>query len=1167
MNLRAASSFLHLRSSRLSGALLLLLAAVLPMATPRAHAQAVSATLVGTVNDKTGATTPNAKVIATELSTAAIHTATTNDSGNYSIPDIQPGTYSIAVEAQGFRRELRPSIDVIVNTTTRVDFALQVGATTETVTVTDTIPLLQTDRADVSTKLEAEKLENLPLGVNRNFQALLNLVPGTTPASFQHSQFFNAQSSLQTEVNGTPRMGNSYQIEGIDDDERTGLLQILIPPADSIATVDVSTNNFEAELGRAVGAVTNVTLKSGTNKFHGSASEYLQNSYLNAKSFFNTGGKGHLAYNYFGGNLSGPIFKDKLFFYADYFRTSDHEANANTLTIPFKSASTCVNGFIDLSAGLKAPSAGAKYGQGQIFDPASGTNGANRTPFANNQVPCSRVNPVSLAILALVPAPNQNLTSTASPSNNYFANLPFQKTTDTYDGKIDYQISPKDHLSARYEYQKSDVFQAPAFGSAGGGPANGAFAGTGIQKAFSTSLNYDRVISPTLLTELRFGIAHYRNDAQPTDYGTQDATSTGIPGVNIAGQSFTTGQVGINIGSFTAPTIGYSASIPWIRAEANIDLVNHWTKILGNHTIKFGVDLRRIRDDLLQDQTYSPRGVYTFGENQTSIAGATTNFSNDLASFLLDQPNAAGRDLNTFFPAYRQYWLFGFVGDKWQASSKLTLDYGVRWEFYPPATPGKTGGFSNYNPTAHQLTIAGVGANPSNLGLQTRYSYFAPRTGFAYRATEGTVIRGGFGISYTPFPDNTYAYNYPIRANNSYNPTGSNSSYTPAVLGDNVTPATFQAGFPAPVAVPIPANGIIPVAAGSTLAASSFVYIPQNFFNPYVESFNLAVQQALPANFSLQLSYVGNHGVHIASAQNINLPSYLGGGNASEPDYTAIDPNSGVQYKRTAATNDYFIGNSTNYHSLQVQLTRRYTKGFSSTSAFTYGKGLGYQTGDDGGLYFWVEKRRNYAPNDFDRRLNYAQSFTYELPIGPGHALLGHGVAGNIIGGFKVSGVVSLVTGTPFNITANGGTLNTPGENQTANWNGVYKVPHGIGNGNQYFDPTSFSQPAGCPLPVGSPCTPIPGVTVGSLGRNAFYGPGFVQDNLSVFKTYKVYENYTLDIRADVLQLSNTPQFANPNGSITSSQFGQITGTVGSGTGANGIGGGRSMQLAAIFKF
>src|SRR5262249_111599 len=312
-----------------------------------------------------------AKVSIVEMATGSIHQTITNASGNYTFPDLVPGAYSVTAEASGFKKETRSNVDVIVNTTTHVDLDLVPGSASETVTVTDVPPMLQTGRGDVSTKLEAQHIEDMPLTVNRNFQGLLNLVPGTSPATFQHSQFFNAQSSLQTQVNGLPRQGNSYQIEGIDDDERTGLLQIMIPPADAIQTVDVSTNNYEAELGRATGAVTNVTLKSGTNAFHGSVEEYLQNSAFDARSYFNKS-VGHVAYNYFGGNFSGPIIKNRLFFYGDYFHTSDHEANSNTLTIPFQQYYTPnAAGNIDLSPLLKS------NGQGQVYDPATTQISAN----------------------------------------------------------------------------------------------------------------------------------------------------------------------------------------------------------------------------------------------------------------------------------------------------------------------------------------------------------------------------------------------------------------------------------------------------------------------------------------------------------------------------------------------------------------------------------------------------------------------------------------------------------------------------------------------------------------------------------------------------------------------------------------------------------------------
>ena len=1129
--------------------------------------QAVNGTLLGTVTDGSGANIAGAKVSATDAATGAIHQSETNDSGNYSFPDMQPGTYSVSVEAQGFKKSTHENIDLLSNSSTRVDLTLVPGNVTETVVVTTAPPLLQTDRADISTKLDSAAVEDMPIGTNRNFQSLLNLVPGTAPAVFQHSQFFNAQSSLQTEANGVPRMGNLYQVEGIDDDERTGLLQILIPPVEAIQSVDISTNNFEAELGRATGAVTNVTLKSGTNVFHGSAFEFIQNNDLNARSYFG-GPLGHLSYNYFGGSVGGPILKDKLFFFGDYLRTSDHESVGSTLTLPDARYFTPNSeGNIDLSGAMVGTT-------GQIYDPATGDGTAAhpRTAFANNQIPYDRVNPVSLAILQGVYSAAKKygtLNETkplSNPSNNYTTNLPFTKTTDSFDTKVDYSPHDRDHFSGRYSFQRVITFQQAAFGAFLGGPAGGGgFEGTGNQKSYSTGLNYDHVFSPTFLTEARFGVAHLHNSAQPSDFGTDDATTLGITGVNVSGQPFTTGQAAVTIcttapgpgqacgsSAFSSPLIGYSPSVPWIRAEANIDLVNNWTKILGNHTIKFGADVRRVRDDLLQDQTYSPRGVFTFADLQTSQSGAKTNIANDVASFLFDQPSQTGRDLNTFFPAYRQWWIFAFASDKWQATPRLTVDLGLRWEFYPPATPRHSGGFSNYDPTTNSLVLAGLGGNPSNLGMKTQYRYFAPRTGLSYRASNNTVIRGGFGISYTPFPDNTYAYDYPIRANNSYQPAGGNtSSFTPAVLADGATVATFQAGFPAPVPISIPSSGII--AADTPLLKSQvYNYIPKDYKNPYVESWNVAVQQALPANMSFQLAYVANHGVDISGAQNINLPSTYGGGSKSDPE--------NIAFGRTTATNQYFLGFSSNYQSLQAQLTKRFSNSLSFNSALTWGKALGYISGDDGGLVFFINWRRNYAPLDFDRKLNYEQSFTYELPLGHGHQHFATGVADTVLGGWKISGIVALVSGQPFTVSASGGTLNTPGTAQTANLTGSFRKLGGIGSSAHWFDPTSFSQPAGCTV---NPCE------LGNTGRNQFRGPGYLQDNFSLFKAFRLVRELQLETRVDAFQLSNTPQFGNPNsGSISASNFGQVTGTLGSGQGSvNGIGGGRTLQGSARFTF
>lgn len=1002
---------------------------------------------------------------------------------------------------------------VDVNSTARVDLQLQPGNVNESIEVTAAPPPLQTDRADTGAKIETVLTANLPVGTNRNFENLLNLVPGTTRASFQHSQFFNASSSLQTEVNGQMRMGNNYQLEGIDDNERTGLLQVYIPPIEAIQTVDVSTSNFEAELGRASGAVTNVILKSGTNEIHGAAYEFLRNSDFNARNFFDPS-VGHLAYNYFGGNVGGPILKNKLFYFADILRVTDHEANTNNLTIP---TPTQISG--DLSA---SPTA--------IYDPATGNaDGTGRTPFAGNVIPANRINAISGRLMALLPAPNQ---ASASGTNNYFALLPFTKDTTSVDGKVDYNLSDNDRLSGRFSFARPVIFQAPVFGTVAGGPAQSNFEGTGIQRTYSSGLNYNRVFSPTLISEFRVGVAHYHNEALNSDYGTNSSEQLGIPGVNIG--PFYSGIVGINIGSFYSGRcclIGYSASLPWIRAEANIDLANTWTKTLGNHTIKWGADIRRVRDDLLQDQTFSPRGAYTFAAGQTALKGGpATSYYNNFASFLLDLPNQAGRDLGTYFPAYRAWQIFTFVQDKWQVSQKLTLDLGLRWELYPPGVPQFPGGFSNYNPDNNTLVIAGVGGNPSNLGMVNRYTYFAPRFGVAYRLTDKTVIRSGFGISYTPFPDNSYAYNYPIRANNAFDPAV--TTYGPAVLPDGRV-ATFQTGFPAPINIPIPSNGIIPSSA--VPVAQTYYAVNLNFKNPYVESWNFAVEQSLPFKLVLDVAYVGNHGVDSVVNYNLNAATVAGGGAASQPEH---------EFGRTANTNFLFAGYSSSYQALQVKLDRRFSNGFSLTTAYTYGKGMAFQTGDDGGLYFYVDPRRGYARNDYDRTQTFVQSYVYDLPFGPGKKWLNSGLLANTLGGWRVTGILTMMTGTPFNVTG-GSALNTPGSNQTADQVAPVQILHGVGPGNPWFSPTSFAPET------------QPGV-FGNVGRNAMTGPSFFNLDASLVKLIHIKERYSIEIRGEAFGLTNTPQFKNPGASVSNYNPDPGKNTFGVITGADG---GRTLQL------
>jgi len=1150
---------LAVRTQRRPLGLLLLLALVSLGLSGSAAGQAVNATLLGTVTDSSGAAVANAKVLLTETNTGISRTSSTNESGNYVLPDLAPGIYTVTVEQSGFKRASRAGIDVIVNTTQRVDLVLQPGDVSETITVAAEIPILQTERADTGRKIETVLTENLPLGTNRNYQNLLNLVPGTTRATFQHSQFFNASSSLQTEVNGQLRMGNNYQIEGIDDNERTGLLQIVVPPLEAIQTVDVSTSNYDAELGRASGAVTNVILKSGTNSFHGAAYEFTRNSYFNARNFFDKS-VGHLAYNYFGGNVGGPIIKNKLFFFADYLKVFDHEANTNTISVP---TTPFRNG--DLSSSttpIYNPFSGNPDGTGRQQIVASSAPGVTTVPGRNgsvdafnpactnaagcpNIIPLALIDPISAKLLALVPAP-----TAAGNSNNYFALLPFHKDTDFVDAKVDANLTNKDRLSARFSYQRPSILQAPIFGAAGG-PAQGNFEGTGIQNTYSIGLNYNRFFSNTLVAEFRVGVAWYHNEAHNTDFGSTASQDLGIPGVNL--DPITSGIVGVTINGFpNNPLIGFSASLPWIRSETNIDFANTWTKILGNHTLKFGGDLRRVRDALLQEQTFSPRGLYTFNDGQTALntgAGASkTSFANNFASFLFDVPGQAGRDLATFFPNYRAWQLFVFAQDKWLLTPKLTADLGVRWEFYPPATPVKPAGFSNYNPADNTLIVSGIGNNPDDLGIATHYKYFAPRLGLAYRLRETTVLRAGFGISYAPFPDNSYAYNFPVRANVAFNPAV--VTYGPAVLTDGVTPATFEQGFP-PLSLPaVPSNGIITSAsspaAATVLKSSNLFAVNPNFKNPYVESWNLAVQQTLPWRFVLDAAYVGNHCVDCVVNYNLNASTVIGQNaataNNGRPEF--------LPFGRTAATNLLFAGYSSSYHALQVKFDRHFSNGLATTTAYTFSKGMGFQTGDDGGLSFYINQRRDYARNDFDRTHTFVQSVVYDLPFGRGKRFLSSGIASAILGDWRLSSFLTVMSGLPLYFTDSNASLLAPDNTQTPQLVAPVKILHGVGPGNPWFTTSSFAAaPAG---------------TFGNVGRNYLSGPNFFDLDASVSKSIRFTERLNLELRLEAFGVTNTPQFffasngGTANGTTrSSSSFGQITNATG----------GRVLELGAKLTF
>jgi hypothetical protein len=518
--------------------------------------------------------------------------------------------------------------------------------------------------------------------------------------------------------------------------------------------------------------------------------------------------------------------------------------------------------------------------------------------------------------------------------------------------------------------------------------------------------------------------------------------------------------------------------------------------------IKWGGDVRYEQYFLLQTQTFNPRGLFTFAPGPTTLnaAGITNSFANSFASFVLDQPNGIGRDLAEIEPTRRDQVYALYFQDKWQATKKLTLDLGARWEYWPASHPQFPAGFSNYDPNTNSLLLAGIGNTPLNLGVKNYARNIYPRFGVAYRLNDKTVIRSGFGMS------SSYRYTenwqYPVKqaqqviAPNSYVAAGS-----------------MATGFPLPIPVVIPANGIITNAPNQTYAVTPHIYPV-----PYVESWNFAIQRALPKNFSMDLAYVGNHVVHLENASvigntiNLNAATVAGKGTASEPE--------NILFGRTASTT-LISPQGSHYESLQAKLNRRFSGGLQLITSYAFGKAIDYAPYNELG----------YAVKSGVIKYNRANIFTlsgvYELPFGQGKKMLATGVGKALLGGWQFNGLWTWESGLPLSFSASSTSLNAPGNTQWPQQIAPVQILGNEGPGQYWFTASSFANPAAG--------------TIGNVGRDILHGPNLFAINASLFRRFDITERIKLEFRAEAYNLSNTPQFDLPDTTLGDAAFGQIT--------------------------
>jgi hypothetical protein len=1070
---------------------------VVPLAVavsaPPAGAQVLYGSIVGNVHDSTGATLPGATITILHEETKLTREATTDATGAYTFTAVPTGTYVVTVTLTGFRTFTRPSVPVTLNTVTRVDAALPVGEIAETVTVVGESPLLQTDRAEVRAELRDHELRDLPVPIGRNYQRLFKVIPGFTPPEDAHSIPSNPSRALVFNVNGASRSSNNTRIDGVST-TNVWLPHVAayVPALESLETVNVVTNSFDAEQGLAGGSAINVQIKSGTNKLTGSAFEYHTNEALRAQNYFDPPGteKGKWRYHQFGGTLGGPVVRNKLFYFASYENTRDQRNVSKTISVPTEALRRG-----DLSA---SPTL--------IYDPLTGNpDGTARTPFQGNMIPPQRIDPIARKIIALMPLPNvRGADGEFLETRNYFVQAPFTFNRWTLDTKVNWNATPKLNIFGRYSHLDFWTFNETTYGNVlQGSPIAGGNPGTGAGNTYNFSAGATYTLSNTIVADAHFGYVRMYTGVEHNDITEQKGLDfLGIPGTN-GPRRF---EGGMPLFDFdTYEDVGISERyMPYYRTDDQYQTVVNLNWLKGRHNLRFGTDiyfqaLNHTQPEL-SGTYYTARGGFQFRSNPTLIRGGPTgNNFNSWAAFLLGLPNEFGRLLEVDDPyTTRMHSYSSYARDQWQAASKLTVSYGVRWEYFPVPTRANRG-LERYNPNTNMMEIGGIGSVPTDLGIHVEKALIAPRLGVTYRATPTLVLRAGFGITNDP-----YSLARPLRTNH-------------PVLINLVVPAAHSWAWAGRLGDGIPAipeptlgNGIIPIEGNITAFT-----LPDEFNRGYIKSFNVAVQKELRGGFVGEVAYVGTRQIDQLGFRELNW-SPIGGGQAGRQL-------AGVG--RTAQTRVVAPIGGSQYDALQTRLDRRFANGFQVSVSYTWSKSMGIEgaPNSDGSAAIQIPEfyDLNRALSSFDRTHNLNISNIAELPFGSGRRWLnGGGVVAAIAGGWQVNNILSFYSGTPFNITSAGTSLNAPESSQRADQVvSDVQTLGGIGRGNAYFDPFAFK--------------PVTEARFGTAPWRVLRGPGVANWDLGVFRQFELPRNMNVQLRVEAFNVLDKQHFSNPAGNVS----------------------------------
>jgi hypothetical protein len=1057
--------------------LTLLLAVFMAAAlSERGEAQVLYGSIVGNVRDSSGAAIPGATVTITNKETNLTRETLTSDTGAYTLTNVLPGTYSVKVTLTGFKEFSKTEVPVTVNTITRVDVMLEVGQLAETVTVAADAVRLQTDKADLHVDLNTKEITDLPLSNYRNYQTLINLVPGATPGRFQNANTDTPARALTTNVNGTNRNNNNTRIDG-----STSVFLFLphhtayVAPAETIETVNISTNNFDAEQGMAGGAAITLVTKAGTNDLHGSAFAMHDNSAVRAKNFFLPAGikKPNSIQNIDGFTLGGPIVKDKLFYFGGWEGTRERVARGFNTRFTLATEDQRRGDF-------------SRYDT-VIYDPLTGNpDGSDRTPFPNNIIPENRISPITRKMQDLVPLPNL-----PGVTNNYSRSATQAMNRDNFDVKLNWNRTTSHQVWAKFSMMDAQVTGEYALGPAGGGCLCDGGAGVGNTKVYVGTVGTTWTMGPKTIVDGTFGITRMDQTGIPPDLGQNFGLDVlGIPGTNGPDPK-QSGLPAFNITSYAS----LGNTFNWMPAERNdrsyTGTVN-FTRIQSAHEYRWGFDLVRHELNHWQpEQLGGPRGRFVFPGDITALRGGarSPNQFNAYAAFLLGLPASMDKSLQYELMTGREWQFAWYFRDRWQATRNLTLTFGLRYELYPLMHRADRG-IELLDLSNMKVKLGDRGGNPEDLGIKTSKKLFAPRFGLAYRLGDSTVIRSGYGLTYNPMP-----FARPIRG------------FYPLVVAQNfVGPSAFVPFRP--IAQGIPEftgpdlnTGLVDLPPTVDMRTP----YPDQIDRGYIQSWNLAFEHKFPLDLVVSTAYVGSQTTRSFADLELNAAG-PGGGNSGRP-FAPL-------FGRTGSTLQWDGWLSANYHALQVALNRTFTKGLFLKGAYTYSKAINWAD-DDGwtGLTFNHPSvlNRNRAQAGFNIPHMLQLGIVAELPFGKN----GDGLAKQLIKGWQLNGIWSAIQGRPFNVTASGASLDAPGNTQTADQVGPITKLGGVGPGQPFYDPASFS--------------PVTDVRFGNTGRNLLRGPGLANLDLSLFRKFPLTERLNLEFRAEAFNFTNTPHFNNPS--------------------------------------